>query len=197
MLRNSIVAIAIIAAVAGVIANAATAHGPGNQYGGYGMMGPGMMGQGYGMGPGMMGQGYGMGPGMMGQGYGMGPGMMGPGYGMGPGMMGPGYGMGPGMMGPGYGMGPGMMGQGYGMGPGMTGPGYGMWGRSNASLTTDDVRANMERWLAVQGNPRLKVGDVKEEGEDTIVAEIVTKEGNAVVERLQIDRSTGAMRRIE
>jgi hypothetical protein len=54
-----------------------------------GMMGPGMMGPGYG--PGMMGPGYG--PGMMG------PGMMGPGYG--PGMMGQGYG--PGMMGPGYG----------------------------------------------------------------------------------------------
>ena len=43
--------------------------------------------------------GYLMGPGMMGPGYGypMGPGMMGPGYGypMGPGMMGPGYGYGP------------------------------------------------------------------------------------------------------
>ncbi len=60
------------------------------QGGGYGMMGPGMMGGGYGMGPGMMGRG------MMGGGYGMGPGMMGGwhdsgGYGMGPGMMGPGY----------------------------------------------------------------------------------------------------------
>ena len=63
------------------------------QGGGYGMMGPGMMGRGYyGMGPGMMGGGYGMmGPGMMGRGYyGMGPGMMGPGYGPGPG-----YGYGP------------------------------------------------------------------------------------------------------
>lgn len=44
------------------------------QGGGYGMMGRGMMGGGYGMGPGMMGGG------MMGGGYGMGPGMMGPGY---------------------------------------------------------------------------------------------------------------------
>jgi len=82
------------------------AQNPG--YGGYGGMGPGMMGgYGYGMGPGMMG-GYG------GYGYGMGPGMMGGyggygGYGMGPGMMG-GYG--------GYGMGPGMMGNyGYGRCP--------------------------------------------------------------------------------
>jgi hypothetical protein len=68
-------------------------HGPGYG-GGYcpycgRPMGPGMMGPGYGygmMGPGMMGRGYGYGYGMMG------PGMMGPGYGMGPGMMGPGYG---------------------------------------------------------------------------------------------------------
>ncbi|MBK5102387.1 MAG: hypothetical protein JJE15_15605 [Desulfobacteraceae bacterium] len=48
------------------------------------MMGPGMMGPGYGMGPGMMHQGRGMGPGMMGRGYGMGPGMMHRGWGMGP-----------------------------------------------------------------------------------------------------------------
>ena len=51
---------------------------------GYGMMGPGMMGGGYGQG--MMG-GYGMGHGMMGgygHGAGMGPGMMMGGYGMGP-----------------------------------------------------------------------------------------------------------------
>ena len=56
---------------------------------GPGMMGPGMMHQGWGMGPGMMGPSYGMGPGMMG------PGMMHHGRGMGPGMMGPGYGYGP------------------------------------------------------------------------------------------------------
>lgn len=175
MFKITIPTATLVAALALAVAMPAAAHGPGNQYGGYGMMGQ----QGYGMGPGMMG------PGMMGQGYGMGPGMMGPGYGMGPGMMGPG------MMGPGYGMGPGMM------GPGMMGPGYGMWGRGDANLTTDDVRKNLERWLAWQGNPRLKVGEVKEEGDDTIVAEIVTKKGDEVVDRMRIDRSTGAMRRIE
>lgn len=181
MFKITIPTATLVAALALAVATPAAAHGPGSQYGGYGMMG-----QGYGMGPGMMG------PGMMGQGYGMGPGYgMGQGYGMGPGMMGPGYGMGPGMMGPGYGMGPGMM------GPGTTGPGYGMWGRGNVNLTTDDVRNNLERWLAWQGNPRLKVGEVKEEGDDTIVAEIVTKKGGEVVDRMRIDRSTGAMRRIE
>jgi hypothetical protein len=157
------------------IAGPASAHGPGGGYGGYGMMGPG----------------YGMGPGMMGPGYGMGPGMMGPGYGMGPGMMGPGYGMGPGMMGPGYSMGPGMMGPGYGRGPG-----YGMWGTQREELTVDDVRANLERWINWQGNPRLKLGSVKEDGEDAIVAEIVTKDGS-LVDRMRIDRSTGVMRRVE
>ena len=62
-----------------------------SSYGGYGMMGPGMMhGGGYGMGPGMMHGGPGMmGPGMMHGGYGMGPGMMRGGYNMVPGMMGP------------------------------------------------------------------------------------------------------------
>jgi hypothetical protein len=166
----------IVLGTAGLVGSA-SAHDAGEGYGGYGMMGPG-----YGMGPGMMGPGYGYG-------YGMGPGMMGPGYGYG-------YGMGPGMMGPGYGygygMGPGMMGPGYGRGPG-----YGMWGSQREELTVDDVRQNLEQWLRWQGNPRLKVGSVKEEGEDTIVAEIVTKDGSAVVDRLQVDRSTGAMRRIE
>lgn len=182
MLRMKLLAAACVSGIAlGSVgfADPASAHGPGEGYGGYGMMGPG-----YGMGPGMMGPGYGMAPGMMG------PGMMGPGYGMGPGMMGPGM-MGPGMMGPGYGMGPGMMGPGYGRGPG-----YGMWGGQSEDLTVDDVRTNLERWLSWQGNPRLKLGDVKEDGKDSIVAEIVTRDGS-LVDRMRIDRSTGAMRRVE
>jgi len=174
MFRSTIRVITLLSGIAlagaGVV-GPAVAHGPGEGYGSYGMMGPG-----YGMGPGMMG------PGMMGPGYGMGPGMMGPGYG---------YGMGPGMMGPGYGMGPGMMAPGYGRGPG-----YGMWGGPREDLKVDDVRANLERWLSWQGNPRLKLGSVKEDGKDAIVAEIVTKDGS-VVDRLRIDRSTGAMRRVE
>ncbi len=132
------------------------------------------------------------------------PGLGGPGYFMGPGMMGPGYGM----MGPGYGMmdpGYGMMGQGYGMmGPGfgMMGPGYGMMGpsfsgpsRPGADLSTDDVRANLERWLTWQGNPRVKVGDVKEESADVIVADLVTQEGS-LVDRFKVDRHSGLMQRV-
>jgi hypothetical protein len=156
--------------------------------------GPGM-GGGYGPGYGMMGGGYG--PGMMG---GYGPGMMGGGYGpgwmMGPGMMGgygPGYG--PGMMGGGYG--PGMMGgYGPGYGPGMMGgygPGY--YGRQgNLNLSTDDVKTYLERMLAFRGNARLKVGEVKEKDGDTIVADIVTKDKEAVVQRFAIDRRTGFFR---
>jgi hypothetical protein len=125
-------------------------------------------------------QGYG-GPGpMMGR-----PGMMGPGTMMGP-MMGQ-----PGMMGPGMMMGP-MMGQ-----PGAMAPCPGMQHGQQADrdLSADDVRARLERWLAMQGNPRLTVGSFEEKDEDTIVADIVTKEGGVLVDRFEIDRHTGAMRR--
>ena len=154
---------------------------------GYGM-GPGMMqgyGQGYGHGPG-----YGMGPGMM-QGYGQGYGH-GPGYGMGPGMM-QGYGMGPGMMqgyGQGYGHGPG-----YGMGPGMM-QGYGTPGGFSKDLSTDDVRTMLERQLAMTGNKRLKVGDVKEKDKNTIVADIVTADGS-LVDRVAVNRHNGWTQREE
>ena len=149
------------------------------------MMGP-MMGQG--TGPGMMGQ---MGPGTMtmmpcyyastGQGTGM---MMCP-------MMGSGM-TGSGMMGPM--MGQGMMGPGMGMtGPGMMGSMSGAPGE--AQLSKDDVKANVERWLAMQGNPRLKVGDVTEQS-DTVTADIVTID-NSLVQRLAVDRRTGMMRPVQ
>lgn len=127
------------------------------------------------------GGGYGyMGPGMMG-GYGYGPGMMG---GYGPGMMGYGGGYGPMMRG--YGMG------GYGMGPWMMGP---AWNRQQAlNLSTDDVTQYFQRWLAWQGNPHLKLGKVAASGDDTITADIVTKDGDALVQRFVVDRHTGAMR---
>ena len=125
----------------------------------------------------------------MGGGYGPGYGHMGgygPGYGMGPGMMGgygPGYG--PGMMGPGYGRGygPGMMG---GYGPGY-GPGYGR----DLNLSTDDVKNNLERMIR---NPNLKVGEVKEQGKDEIVATIVTKDKDALVQKIVVNRHTGFFR---
>ena len=133
------------------------------------------MGYGYGYGPhwGMMGGGWG------GYGWGYGPGMMGGGYG-------PGY-----MMGPGYGQHGWMMrggGYGGGYGPGM------MYGRGNyggqgdLKLTTDQVKQYLEQMMR---NPNLKVGEVKEKDADTIVAEIVTKDKDALVQRLQFNRHNG------
>jgi hypothetical protein len=116
--------------------------------------------------------------GMMGGGYG--PGMMGGGYG--PGVMG-GYGM---MGGP-WMMGPGMMG-----GYGMMGPWWGERG-GDLKLTTDDVKTRFERWLAWHGNPRLKVGAVKEKDANTIEVDIVTQE-NSLVQRFIVDRRTGFFR---
>ena len=102
------------------------------------------------------------------------------------GMMGGGYG-GCGMMG-----GPGMMG-GYGPGPMMGyGPGY-YGGQPNLNLTVDNVKNYLGRMIAIQGNTRLKVGDVKEKDADTIIADIVTKE-NSLVQRFNVDRHVGFYR---
>ena len=144
-------------------------HGPGW---GPGMAGPGMMAPGWGPGP----YGPGMGPGMMWhhQGPGWGRGHMGPGWG--PGHMGPGWG--PGHMAPGWG----------------AGPGYGAAPRED--LAADDVREMLERRLAFHGNPRIKVGEVTERDEDTIVADIVTQDGS-LVQRFEIDRHRGYWRQAE
>ena len=110
-----------------------------------------------------------------------------PGMGMmGPGMMGPGI-MGPGMMGPGM-MGPGMMGQGM----------MGMMGhQANLNLTTNDVKAYLERWIAISGNPRIKVGPVTERNDNTVSADIVTTDGDALVQRFSVDRRTGIYRVVQ
>jgi len=126
-------------------------------------------------GRGQGGPGYGPGYGMMG-------GMMGPGAGYG-GMMGPGYGMG---HGPGYG---GMMGPGYGQGAGF-GPCGQAASATGEEVGVDDVTARMERWLAIQGNDRLKLGKVEAVDDDTITAEIVTVDGS-LVQTLAVDRHTG------
>lgn len=118
---------------------------------------------------------------------GYGPGwMMGPGYGSGPGWMMQG---GPGWMG-GGGYGPGWMMRGYygrGMGPGMM-YGYGYGSQDNMKLTTDQVKKYLGQMIR---NPNLIVGDVKEKDADTIMAEIVTKKGNELVQRLDFNRHTG------
>ena len=125
------------------------------------------------------------GGGMMGAGYGM----MGPGYGYG--MMGPGYGYG--MMGPGMmqgwagGYGPGMMGGWGGMGPGMMGYGPG-YNDGDRKITTDQVKIYLQQMIR---NPNLTVGEVKEKDADAITADIVTKQGNQLVQRLDFNRHNG------
>ncbi|GIK83263.1 MAG: hypothetical protein BroJett024_43680 [Alphaproteobacteria bacterium] len=161
-----------------------------------GMMGPGMMGgpdQ-----PGTMGMPAGQMP-MMGDSMMM-PGgmmmcpMMAGTMGMQPRMMpmAPG---GAGMMGPatmGPGMGPGMM-VGMGRGQGATGLGFGVV-RPSQHLSVDDVRHHFEHRLEWLGNPRLKIGEVTQADENTIVAAIVTVDGS-LVDRLSVDRHTGVIQR--
>ncbi|PJK29036.1 hypothetical protein [Minwuia thermotolerans] len=178
MTTKSTFVTAIAAAVAFTVSAAASAHERGDWPG---RGGPGMMGQG--MNPGMMSQG--MNPGMMqgpcpmgGQGMMQGHGMM-----QGRGMM-----QGQGMMG-GHGM---MGGQGSGM------MGSGMMGAAGMAalrqdLTVDEVRHILGHHIEWQGNPNLKLGTVEETDEDTITAEIVTRD-DSLVRRLEINRHTGQMR---
>lgn len=86
-------------------------------------------------------------------------------------------------------MGPGMMGQGMG-------PGYGM-GRGMMQPLPDDLSAAQVRHmlghrLAWQGNPNVKVGNVEEKDDGTIVAEVVTQDGS-LVQKFEVDRHTGSM----
>lgn len=97
-----------------------------------------------------------------------------------------------GMMGQGM-MGPGMMGQGM---MGMMGPGM-MGQQANLNLTANDVKGYLERWVAMSGNPRIKVGPVTERNDNTISADIVTTERDALVQRFSVDRSTGIYRVVQ
>lgn len=57
-------------------------------------------------------------------------------------------------------------------------------------LTVDDVRANMEQHLKFRGNERLKLGNVTNKDDKTIVAEIVTVD-DSLVRKVEIDKTTG------
>ena len=84
---------------------------------------------------------------------------------------------------------PGMMGQGRGaMGLGVVTP--------SRNVSVDDVRDHFERLLQAQGNPRVKLGEIKDADKDTIVAEIVTMEGS-LVDRLNVNRRSGAIQRAQ
>ena len=79
-----------------------------------------------------------------------------------------------------------------GCGPNATGPGWNT-GWRDLNLSTDNVKTYLDRWIAWQGNSRLKVGDVKERDADTIVADIVTKD-NSPVQRFVVNRRNGFFR---
>jgi hypothetical protein len=79
----------------------------------------------------------------------------------------------------------------------MRGYGPSSWASSrDLNLSADAVKVQVERWVAWQGNPRLKVGDVKEKDADTIVADIVTKD-NSLVQRFAVNRHTGLVQDVE
>ena len=160
---------------------------------GQGMMGPGMM-QPEGSERGPMAEGM-MGPGMM---HSMMEGMMrGTAEGLARGLvegMAAVHGMEP-EIGPSGGMEPramrqpGMMRSG-GMGPAL------LFGPPAEGITVERARTMLEGALAWHGNPRLKLGTVEQQNEDTVVAEILTVD-DSLVQRLAIDRATGAIRPIE
>ena len=96
--------------------------------------------------------------------------------------------MGPGMMQ--GGMGPGMMQR--GMGPGMMQGGmFGSRVTPIMNLSTEDVRGYLTAQLEALNNKRLKVGDIKAD-DGAITADIVTVD-NSLVQRLKVDRHTGAI----
>ena len=103
----------------------------------------------------------------------------------------------------GYGMmggGHSMMGGGYPMMGGAPGAGFDCHGSQQASLdkelSIEDVKSSFERHLAMRGNPNLKVGEIAEKDENTITAEIVTKDGS-LVRGFEIDRKTGQRRPVK
>ncbi len=61
-------------------------------------------------------------------------------------------------------------------------------------LTVEEVRRNLQAHLDRVGNPRLKLGPLTEQG-DRVVADVVTTD-NSLVQRVEIDRRSGAMREL-
>lgn len=86
------------------------------------------------------------------------------------------------------------------MGPGMRADGarpgmgavFGTRVRPVMSISADDVRAYLDLRLKRLANKRLKLGDIKPADDDTITADIVTVD-NSLVQRLKVDRHTGAI----
>ena len=60
-------------------------------------------------------------------------------------------------------------------------------------LSSDGVRHTQGHRVAMMQNPNLKVGEIVEQDDDTITADVVTQDGS-LVRRFMVDRHTGAMR---
>ncbi len=96
-------------------------------------------------------------------------------------------------------MGSGMMGamMGGGMrGQGSAGPGHGMVVTPSKDLTTEDVRHFFEHRLEKHGNKRLKIGEVTQADDDSIIVDIVTQDGS-LVQRYKVDRHDGRVQPAE
>jgi hypothetical protein len=118
--------------------------------------------------------------------------MMGQGMqGMGSGMMGSGM-MGSGMMGSGM-MESGMMGSGTTQGSTPSGMSalFGSRVSPMMALSVEDVRGYLGVQLDRLNNKRLKLGDIRSD-DGTITADVVTLD-NSLVQRLKVDRHTGAI----
>ena len=108
-------------------------------------------------------------------------------------MMGQGMqGMGSGMMGSGM-MGSGMMGSGTTQGSTPTGMSalFGSRVTPMMALSVEDVRGYLGVQLDRLNNKRLKLGDIRSD-DGTITADVVTLD-NSLVQRLKVDRHTGAI----
>lgn len=82
-----------------------------------------------------------------------------------------------------------MMGNGM-MGPGMTMGPHNGFGDDDGSRH-DGMRIYLERWVTMTRNPRLKGGPITEKDSNTITADIVTAEKDALVQRFNVDRRSG------
>ncbi len=88
--------------------------------------------------------------------------------------------------------GPGFGDRGFGLGAlalvGNAGPGR------DLNLNADQTKKLADAAVVMMGNPRLKVGAVKEKDADTMSVDIVTQD-NALVIRQEVDRHSGRMKR--
>lgn len=83
------------------------------------------------------------------------------------------------------------LGMGMGNGPAVSVPGVAV----DRKLTVESVKRVLSARLAIGGNPRLRLGEVRERDSESILAEIVTVD-KALVDRFVVDRKSGRFTRI-